>query len=325
MSWTLNLDDDQRQILDVAQSLLDEHFPIERLQKTDSVDAMAAIAEFGGFALALPEEIDGSGLSAVEEAMVHVLFGRHLVSTGALAAPIAARLCAEAGLVELAKQFGSGAASVSAGIESGGEIIVLDSSASSYALVWGSALSLIDLADAKLDYSDFMGHGRPVGQLTSANAKVLARSASPDLTRIADLLVSAQLLGVAQAALTLAVSYAGLREQFGRPIGSFQAIKHQCADMAVRAELLSAQLDMAAIATRDGRDDADFQVASLRRLAPKAALANARRAIQIHGGIGFSAEANAHHFLKHAHVLRQLGGTRDLMALAAPLAPFERT
>ena len=151
-----------------------------------------------------------------------------------------------------------------------------------------------------------------------------AQSSDVVLAGIADLLVSAQLLGVAQAALALAVSYAKLREQFGRPIGSFQAIKHHCADMAVRVELLSAQLDMAAIAARDGRDDATFQIAALRRLAPKAALANARRAIQIHGGIGFSAEADPHQLLKHAHMLRQLGGYGELMALTAPLTPNER-
>ncbi len=135
------------------------------------------------------------------------------------------------------------------------------------------------------------------------------------------MLTCAQLLGVATAARDLAVDYATTREQFGRPIGSFQAIKHRAADMAIRVEMTSAQLDMAAIAVRDAAPDAGFQVAALARLAPRAALENARAGIQIHGGIGFSAEADAQLYVKQAHLLRQMLAAPDLMAQPAPLAP----
>ncbi len=140
---------------------------------------------------------------------------------------------------------------------------------------------------------------------------------------IADLLVSAQLLGMAEAARDLSVDHAQTRHQFGKPIGAFQAIKHHCADMAVDAEMLSAQLDMAAIAVRDGRDDAAFQAAALRRLAPRVALFNTRTAIQVHGGIGFSAEADIHHYLKQAHVLSRLGGPAPMLDLPAALSPHQ--
>ena len=123
-------------------------------------------------------------------------------------------------------------------------------------------------------------------------------------------------------AADLAVDYAKTREQFGRPIGSFQAIKHHAADMAMGVEQVSALIDMAAIALRDGHDDARFQLAALARLAPRVALANARTGIQIHGGIGFSAEADAQLYLKQAHLLRQFLGADDLMEAAAPLTPY---
>jgi alkylation response protein AidB-like acyl-CoA dehydrogenase len=167
------------------------------------------------------------------------------------------------------------------------------------------------------------GLGRRPGlsRIRQDAARVVATSDKPDLVQLADLLVSAQLLGIAKACLDLAVAYARVRHQFGKPIGSFQAIKHHCANMAISAELLSAQLDMAAIALRDGRDDAGFQVAALRLLAPQAALDNARLCIQVHGGIGFSAEAEPHRYLKQAHVLRQLGGGTTMLDHPSPMAP----
>ena len=122
--------------------------------------------------------------------------------------------------------------------------------------------------------------------------------------------------------IVLLFAYAGMRQQFGKPIGAFQAIKHHAADMAIGAEMVSAQLDMAAIALADGRPDALFQIAALRRLAPVAALANARACIQIHGGIGFSAEADAHHFIKHAHLLSRLGAAPSMLDPDAPMAPL---
>jgi alkylation response protein AidB-like acyl-CoA dehydrogenase len=139
-----------------------------------------------------------------------------------------------------------------------------------------------------------------------------------------DLLVSAQLLGVATAARDLAVAYAKVRTQFGRPIGGFQAVKHHCANMAVAVEKLSALLDMAAIAVRDGCDDAAFQTAALARLVPRIALANARLCIQIHGGIGFSAEASPQLYLKHAHLLRHLLTGGRILDHDATLAPIRR-
>ena len=121
--------------------------------------------------------------------------------------------------------------------------------------------------------------------------------------------------------MTLAVTYAQTREQFGRPIGGFQAIKHHCANMALGVEMLDAQLDFAAITLRDGLPDAGFQIAALTRLAPRTALSVARSGIQIGGGMGFSGEGDAHLYLKQAHVLGALIGRPDLLSLTAPMAP----
>jgi alkylation response protein AidB-like acyl-CoA dehydrogenase len=212
-------------------------------------------------------------------------------------------------------------------------MLIVDADGADLAVVFGEQrLMLLDLGGQSGERLTGLGHSvaltrlRPESSATSS--AMVGECADRALRDIADLLVSAQLLGIAEATRDLAVSYAQTRVQFGRPIGSFQAIKHHCANMAVAAEALSSLLDMAAIAARDERaapderDDAAFQIAALRLLAPKAALANARTCIQVHGGIGFSAEADAHHYLKQAHVLRQLQSGATMLDLPAPLAPL---
>ncbi len=125
---------------------------------------------------------------------------------------------------------------------------------------------------------------------------------------------------MAEAARDLAVDYAKTREQFGRPIGSFQAIKHRCADMAITARALRAQLGMATLALHGGWPDAGLQVDTCRLLAARTALANAAACIQIHGGMGFTAECDAHLYLLRAHLYEHLGGPRGAMLqrLATP-------
>ncbi|MGJ3627928.1 acyl-CoA dehydrogenase family protein [Sphingomonas sp. MMS24-JH45] len=120
------------------------------------------------------------------------------------------------------------------------------------------------------------------------------------------LLLSAYLTGVAQASTAMAVAYAGTREQFGQPIGAFQAVKHICADMATRAAAAEAQTFFAAATFGRGADDG-AEVAAARLLAADAALANAKANIQVHGGMGFTAECDAHLLLKRAHLVARLG------------------
>ncbi len=83
--------------------------------------------------------------------------------------------------------------------------------------------------------------------LQASQALALVGEDARQLRRRADLLVAAYLLGMAEEALAKAVEYAGIRQQFGQPIGAFQAIKHRCADMSVRVKVLEAQVLMAAL------------------------------------------------------------------------------
>lgn len=319
MPLDLNRSPDQRQILDAAAAMLGTSYPLGRL-RGHGRDELSEITGFGAFALALPEEEGGAGFTVAEEALLHVLLGRHVVSTRALATALATRLAQSLGGRELAERFRNGGDACMA-IADGDSVLLVDPG-SGFAVIFGDrCLRLAALDPSRGEETDGLGHGVPLRKMAQADLDILGSTDDPELLAVADLLVGAQLLGVAEAARDLTVSYVQVRQQFGKPIGAFQALKHRCADMAITAEMLSAQLDMAAIALRDRRDDALFQVAALRLLAPQVALDNARGCIQLHGGIGFSDEADAHHLLKQAHILSRLGRGADLLEFQAPMAP----
>ena len=109
--------------------------------------------------------------------------------------------------------------------------------------------------------------------------------------------------GIAGATVDLAVGYAKEREQFGRPIGSFQAVKHLCADMLVRSEVARAAVHAAGVLLDERSDDAHRAVHAAKLLASEAAIANGKTCIQVHGGMGFTWEATPHLYLKRAMVL----------------------
>jgi alkylation response protein AidB-like acyl-CoA dehydrogenase len=324
MSFDLTQTEDQRQILDAVHALLAESYPVSRLSDARAADDLTPLIAFGAFALALPEQSGGTGFTLIEEALVHVQLGRHLVSLTALAAPIAARISYETGRSDILTGIVDGTITVAPAVRHEDGILLLDGEAADLAVFRsGANLHLVDLARVERHSEPSMGQGRPITKVAlEQSSNVL--TAAAETAAIEQVLIAAQLLGIAEGTRDLAVEYASLREQFGRPIGSFQAIKHHCANMAIRAERLSAQLDMAAIAVHEGRDDADFQVAALARIVPDIALENARTCIQIHGGIGFSAEADAHLYLKQAHALAQLCDRGRLLSHASPMAPTRK-
>jgi len=150
------------------------------------------------------------------------------------------------------------------------------------------------------------------------------------MIRDGSLLTAALQVGHAAEVLDLAVAYAKERHQFGQPIGAFQAVKHICADMLVRAEVARAGVQAAAcladapdVAAAEAEaagcsaaDMVDRAVMGAKLLADEAALTNARAAIQVHGGMGFTWEVPLHLHLKRARVLATSFGTSAELALA---------
>ena len=126
---------------------------------------------------------------------------------------------------------------------------------------------------------------------------------------LARTLGAAEAVGLMAACTDAAVAYAKERVQFGRTIGTFQAVKHHCADMLVATELATAAVWDAARASEHAADEFDLVAAMAAQLAFAPAVHNAQMNIQVHGGIGFTWEHDAHLFLRRALVLNALLGS----------------
>ncbi|SEG04428.1 Acyl-CoA dehydrogenase [Thermomonospora echinospora] len=143
---------------------------------------------------------------------------------------------------------------------------------------------------------------RPVGR-QGAGARILARTLD-----VAAVALAAEQLGGAQRVLEMSVEYAKVRHQFGRPIGAFQAIKHKCADMLMEVE--SARSAVLYAATAADEDPAELPVvaALAKAYVSDAFFHAAAETVQIHGGIGFTWEHDAHLYLKRAKSSQLLFG-----------------
>jgi alkylation response protein AidB-like acyl-CoA dehydrogenase len=117
---------------------------------------------------------------------------------------------------------------------------------------------------------------------------------------VAAIALAAEQLGGAQRALDMAVGYAKIRHQFGRPIGSFQAIKHRCADLLLEVESLRSAVGYAAAAVAEDSAEMPVVAALVKALASDTYFHVAAENIQIHGGIGFTWEHDAHLYFKRA-------------------------
>ena len=126
-----------------------------------------------------------------------------------------------------------------------------------------------------------------------------------DLARIA---LAAEQVGAAEMCLDMSVEYANVRQQFGRPIGSFQAIKHKCADMLMMVESARSAAFYASALAGQGEPDLEEAASSAKAFCSDAFFHCAAENIQIHGGIGFTWEHAAHMYFKRAKATEGLFG-----------------
>lgn len=311
----------------VGKSLL-SILPLSRLRESheESEQTWKALRDLGVLGISTPEEHGGSGLGATEEALIVIELGRCLVAPSVLSTVAAMHLQSSATYLPSAdKRLPPGAHRVAAAYRRGDRVVCIEDSDANLLLVrsefgaglferptWSQSSRLIDPQLWSSRLLELSGLGKPLAEATSAQALRL---------RLID---AAALAGIARAALEMAVGYATLREQFGRPIGSFQAIKHHCANLALAARCACDQVCFAAVAVDEGRGDAALQVESAFYVAGSGALDNCGKNIQVHGGMGFSDEADPHRLLKRARVLVEIaGGLERALTRIADLPPAE--
>ena len=304
-------DGDEIEITNAAADFMANAMPIARLHGPGSADMNAAqrraLAALGLFALTLPEDQEGSGLGAVEHALFFREAGRQSAPVDVLTQALATMTAADAGL-RAAVAAGEAGVALLAGER------LLGAPDAAYALdVSREEAKLFSLENVITCERPALAPASSMRVLESPLEAVVA-SAGAQVWNMGELGAAAMLLGLAEAALDLIVDYAKIRETFGRKIGAYQAVRHPCADMALRAEAARCQLWFAAAAMKEGRQDAAMHLDAAKHLCNQAALANADTNIQLHGGIGVTDEHNAHLLLKQALLLGKLFGTkRDLL------------
>ena len=319
--------EDQRELVEGIRAMLAGRLSLEHLRAREG-DARAvshedwtALGETGVFALTLPEPT-GTGLTMADAVLVFEELGRALVPGPLVGTFLAAR----GGLVE-----GAAEGDVQVGVHCRGTGPVLVEhlgSLDALLVLAGDGAGTAQLL-APAPTSDAVRVDVPLDPLTP----LWRLDALPPGAPVADddcsffrdgaLLTAALQVGHAAEALDLAVAYAKERQQFGTPIGTFQAVKHMCADMLVRAEVARAAVHAAACLA-DQPDVVEAEAAATgctpgqlvdraaggaKLLADEAAIGNARSAIQVHGGMGFTWEIPLHLHLKRARVRATTFGT----------------
>ena len=318
---------DQLESVRAVSEFLADKLPVERYHRFPATeldtpgDAVGEVAQLGLFGYGLDEASGGSGGTLVDEMLMFREVGRQVGPLWILGGTLGARIAALAGSSGIVAEIVSGQSVVCVAERDDADTLRLfASNGARYAAVADVRGALI------IDCTKLAPHPLPCieRQLSLAEAKlnpaaIVASVTGPELWQRAIVLLAAMQVGGAMATRDMAVAYAKLREQFGRPIGSFQAISHMCADMALRCEEAAAQLAYASLCANEGSPHAAFEVHCAAALAIRAAIETARANIQVHGAIAMNEAHEAHYYIKRAHVLETLlgGTTLHLEALIA--------
>ena len=269
------------------------------------------------------------GLRARGDVVVAEQTGRHLAPGPFVPTVIASAVLAAAGPDELRKRLLPGLAdgSVTGAAALGGEVALAGGTATGPAGVVLSGhladVLLVPAGDDVLVVEKSAGGvhaevpknldpSRPAARvsLDAAPATVLP-GARGLLTDVARAVLAAEAAGVAAETTEMAAGYAKIREQFGRPIATFQAVKHHCANMLVASELAAGAAWDAGRAGTGGGDQFSYTAAVAATLAVPAAVGNANLNIQVHGGIGFTWEHDAHLYLRRAAAIVAVADTEQ--------------
>jgi len=289
-------------------------------------DIWSAAAEQGWTGLAIAEEHGGSGFGLAELAVVLEAQGRELCPGPFLPSVAAALVIDRCATDSLRAQLlpglsdGTtvGALALSGNVTVGADLVVTGESpavlgapdAAVLVIAAGEDVVVID-ADQKdseevtVTPLESMDTTRSVGSVALRGVTItedrVLRGAARKARTVFRTLASAEAVGVSWATMEMAVEYAKVREQFGRTIGTFQAVKHHAANMLVNAEETTAATWDAARA--DDLDSAWFPAAVAASHAIRTQIFNAQNNIQLHGGIGFTWEHDAHLYLRRARTL----------------------
>ncbi|MEA2311215.1 MAG: hypothetical protein QOE28_1183 [Solirubrobacteraceae bacterium] len=320
------LTDDQRDIQRTARELLASRATPERVREHAEAarrdDGLwRELGELGWPGIAVAEEHGGQGLGAVELAILAEELGRAVAPVPFLPSVLAATLIEHAGSDEQRARWLPGLASGEAtgAVAEDPSLVHGGAGAAVIVLLGEEGAHVLAAEEAGLEPNASIDSTRPAARVTaSAGAGDPLPSDVAAAVDRALVAVSAELVGVCSRALEMTVAYVKERRQFGTPVGAYQAVSHRCAQMLLDTETARATVSFAAWAA-----DADPERLPEAAAMAKASASDAGRevtaaAIQLHGGIGFTWEADVHWLYKRAQLDAALlgGGSRHRAHLA---------
>src|SRR5580704_7787017 len=332
---SIAISEEHRALAQTVTGLLTDHqsrAAARSLLEAEADARPAFWAELGGLGLLglhVSEEHGGSGFGLPETLVVAEQMGRHLAPGPFVPTVITSAVLAAAGPEDLQKRllpgladgsvigaaalggqvtYANGAATGKVGVVLSGHLadVLLIPAGDDVLVIEKSAGGVQTEVPANLDQSRRASRVR----LDAAPATVLP-GARGLLTDVARAVLAAEAVGIASETTEQAAEYAKVRQQFGRPIATFQAIKHHCANMLVASELAAGAAWDAGRAGIGGGDQFSYTAAVAATLAVPAAAGNASLNIQVHGGIGFTWEHDAHLYLRRAAAIAAVTDTEQ--------------
>ena len=326
------LTDDQRSIQRTARDFLANAYPpaeVRRLayesERGFTDDGWTAICELGWPALLVPEARGGLGLGVVELAVVQEELGAALAPSPFLSTVAAAALIADAGSEEQRARWlpalaeGEARGAVATLADDDGWTAVPDADGADVVVVrdgrrWAVAIATEAEPVEALDSTRRLWRVRAGGELEPLPGDGARAS---DIVAVA---LAAESVGVARRAMDMAVEYAKEREQFGRPIGAYQAVSHACAQMLLEVEGARSTALYAAWALDHEPESGPLAASMAKAYASDAGWRVPAASLQVHGGIGFTWEHDLHLWLKRGKANAYLwGDAREHRARVADL------
>ncbi|MFG1702188.1 acyl-CoA dehydrogenase family protein [Nonomuraea sp. M3C6] len=291
--------DEQLALGATVRDVLRAHCPPAAL-RSERRPAWEQLAALGFFGLLLPPEDDGLGLELAD-----ILPALEETGRACLPGPVVETAVAAPYLLAGTPKLASGAVCVSVLLP--GQVYAPAADLADLLVVArADGLRLVTKESVRLAPRPGVDPGRPLFEVAFDESSVLGCSVVPALRR-ATVATAAQLIGVARELLDVTVGYARVRTQFGAAIGSFQAVKHQLADVAVAVDFAAPLVYRAALSV-DG-PTASRDVSAAKAAAGEAAVLAARVALQVHGAIGYTEELDLRFWLARAWSLSAAYGT----------------
>jgi len=327
-----DLNDDQREVKNTAHDLLSRRSSFEQVRKAaedggydDSL--WKELAELGWTGIGIGEDHGGVGFGVIEVALLAEELGYAVTPSRFLANAMAGLMLSSAGSEDQKGRWLPGIASgeapgtVAYARDGVAELVPDAGGAAVIVLVEGDRATVVEAGDATIETIETIDPTRSYARVTAnGGGETLDGSVEAGLDR-AEVVLSAELTGIAQRALEMTVAYVKDRKQFGQPVAVFQAVSHGCAEMFLETESARSATYGGATAADSDPENLPFAASIAKATAAEAGLRVTRKAIQLHGGIGFTWEADVHWLFKRAHLdASQLGRAHEHRARIARLA-----